>query len=364
MKDSFFSRKVYQGLYSPVYRFAEFGDVGNYWIELSYICNRDDWQSVKGELGEPLDFDLRNEDGEKIFGEVEPEHFAELKLRGYVLGGIPEPEVDGDDESLVRARELYVYAPKREYIRYDSDVVPIWGLEDTDYATQTPITIGENAGHVQKTQFYNNCLLPVSDAAAFKTGDFVVGHFDCRFGAPTGATGTVIYYNDAWCEFGPAEIVRIDGNILELKGAGTSFPTQFDETYSQYENHSIYEDKQWYRILNGLVLGPNDYGYLNMNPTSGYLLKAYAKRAHKKRQRIIREKVSFHLSFPELPEIFVPQQQTGFEQTTISRYTMPTAAEWKAKIARNDWFVYAEPTVQFLPEANIYERRIRETPCV
>ena len=101
MKDSFFSRKVYQGLYSPVYRFAEFGDVGNYWIELSYICNRDDWQSVKGELGEPLDFDLRNEDGEKIFGEVEPEHFAELKLRGYVLGGIPEPEADGDDESLV-----------------------------------------------------------------------------------------------------------------------------------------------------------------------------------------------------------------------------------------------------------------------
>ena len=60
MKDGFFSRKVYQGLYSPVYRFAEFGDVGNYWIELSYICNRDDWQSVKGELGEPLDFDLRN----------------------------------------------------------------------------------------------------------------------------------------------------------------------------------------------------------------------------------------------------------------------------------------------------------------
>ena len=79
MKDGFFSRKVYQGLYTPVYRFAEFGDVSNYWIELSYLCNRDDWQSLKGSLGSPLDFDLLNEDGDKIFGEVEAEHLAELK---------------------------------------------------------------------------------------------------------------------------------------------------------------------------------------------------------------------------------------------------------------------------------------------
>ena len=118
MKDGFFSRKVYQGLYTPVYRFAEFGDVSNYWIELSYLCNRDDWQSLKGSLGSPLDFDLLNEDGDKIFGEVEAEHLAELKSRGYVLGGIPEPEPDGEDETIVHARELYVYAPDREYFRY------------------------------------------------------------------------------------------------------------------------------------------------------------------------------------------------------------------------------------------------------
>ena len=76
MKDSFFSSKRYQGLYEPVYRFKEFGDLENYWIRLRYLCNRDDWQSVKGTLGASLDFDLRNEDGDKIFGEVEAEHLA------------------------------------------------------------------------------------------------------------------------------------------------------------------------------------------------------------------------------------------------------------------------------------------------
>ncbi len=363
MKDGFFSRKVYQGLYTPVYRFAEFGDVSNYWIELSYLCNRDDWQSLKGSLGSPLDFDLLNEDGDKIFGEVEAEHLTELKSRGYVLGGIPEPEPDGEDETIVHARELYVYAPDREYFQYDSDVVPIWGLNDTDYATQTPIIIGANAGHVQTTQFYNNCLLPVADVSNFKTGDFVLGHYTCRFGAETGATGTVLWYDDAWCEFGPAEIVRIDGNLIELKGSGASWPTHFDEKYANYNNHNIYRDTQWYKILNGLELTPQTYGYYCMRPTSGYLLKAYATRAHKKRQRIIRERVSFHMEFPELPEIFVPQKETGFEETTISRYTVPTPGEWKGRVASGEWFIYAEPTVQYIPEANIYERRIRETPC-
>ena len=49
MKDAFFSSKRYQGLYEPVYRFREFGDLDNYWIRLRYLCNRDDWQSdIKG----------------------------------------------------------------------------------------------------------------------------------------------------------------------------------------------------------------------------------------------------------------------------------------------------------------------------
>lgn len=69
------------------------------------------------------------------------------------------------------------------------------------------------------------------------------------------------------------------------------------------------------------------------------------------------------MEFPELPEIFVPQKETGFEETTISRYTVPTPGEWKGRVASGEWFIYAEPTVQYIPEANIYERRIRETPC-
>ena len=72
MKDTFFSQKRYQGLYEPVYRFREFGDLDNYWIRLRYLCNRDDWQSVKTPKGAALDFNLLNEGGEKIFGGIPP----------------------------------------------------------------------------------------------------------------------------------------------------------------------------------------------------------------------------------------------------------------------------------------------------
>ncbi len=51
------------------------------------------------------------------------------------------------------------------------------------------------------------------------------------------------------------------------------------------------------------------------------------------------------MAFPDLAEceIFVPQQQTGAECNDISRETTATPAQWKAKVAAGEWFIYAGP---------------------
>ena len=359
MKDAFFSSKRYQGLYEPVYRFREFGDLDNYWIRLRYLCNRDDWQSVKGAKGAPLDFEMLNEDGEKIFGDIPPEHLAALKARGYVLGGSSEPESQDEDGSVVSVEETYVYAPDKTYTSYDTDIVPIWGLKDTDYQTQNPIVMGEGAGNVRQTQFYLNTIIHVQDASAFKTGDFVILHLTCEFKHVDDTHQYTIH--DAWTESTPQRIVRIDGNYVELQN-NAAFTT-FDEKYADEQHHNIADPARFFGVLNGVPLD-SDINY-TMSPTSGYMLRAYSTRAMKRRESMTREEATFHMSFPDLSgcEIFIPQQQTGAEYSDISRETTTTPAEWKAKVEAGEWFIYAEPKVAYDADHGVYELRVKKTPC-
>ena len=367
MKDPFFSTKRYQGLYTPIYRFSEFGDTENYWIELQYLCNRDDWQSVRSTIGSSLDFDLKNEDGVAIFGEIQSEHLSALIAKNYILGGISEPEAYSDDGSIISVREIYVYAPDKTYTIYDSDIVPIWGIKDTDYATQSPIVFGsdpDNPIHERATRFYSTTILYVENASLFKTGDYVLAHFGCRF--LSDAAANPVMYTDAWVESGVERIIRIDGNLVELEH-DISFGT-LDNIYTDYVNH--YVDgygEAFFKVLNGAT--PESTGHnKTLLPLSGkcYLMRAYSTRVKKMRECLTKEEITFHTSFPSLTELemFVPQQETGNEYDEISRETTVNPATWKNMVASGAWFIYAEPKVAYDAAHGIYELRVKKTPCV
>ena len=99
---------------------------------------------------------------------------------------------------------------------------------------------------------------------------------------------------------------------------------------------------------------PNET-YLYLQPLSlddypnaqHYLYRAYATREFKNRERQTKEEITFSLEYPDMSgiEMLVPQQQTGFEYKEITRETVPTPQEWKAKVSAGEWFVYAEPKV-------------------
>ena len=382
MKDKFFCKKRYQGLYEPIYRFREFGDLNNYWIRLRYICNRDDWQTIKSAKGTALDFELLNEDGEKIFGEIPTEHLNELKGRNYILGGTSEPETISEDACLVSVDEIYVYAPQKTYITYDSDIVPIFGLKDTDYSTQSSIPVWNESGgqHKLKNQFYGHTVFEVADASKFQTGDYVIAHFTCVFGEMDSLGANIIWHRDAWAESSILQIIHKDlqNNLLELSGSivlGQSYDNYYNS--DQYPTHNIYDFEDFFKVLNGdsstgftrggvgndyIYLKGNEY-YMYMLPLSGFLLRAYSTRSYKKRECMTREETTFHLAFPEVPDIFIPQQETGYEYNEISRETTMTPLKWKEKIENGDWFIYSEPKVIHDTDSGIYELRVKKTPC-
>ncbi len=361
MNDSYFNTPVYEGKYEPIFRFAEFGDVSNYWIALTYYINRDRYQTARHSRGYSLDLTLTNIDGEYIFGEIPQSHRNALQARGYKLGGqTAEPVNDAGD--LLRVRETYVYAPSQTYIVRNSDVVPVWGLNDTDYATKSYLL---NYGNVYRTDFYHHSIVNVANPHLFKTGDTVMlagyGRYKVQYiGYSMWPTAKV--------SAGHSKIVRISGSQIELSD---SLDFELDseyfylrENYDDWANAYVRHQASYWNCLNGATL-PDAWGG-TLSPTQTYLMKAYATRVYAKRRMPTRERVSFSLTEPSLANIgiFIPQLQTGETRDTISRETEPTCASWKNKVANGTWFRYEEPEVKYDAENGVYELRIRETKCI
>ena len=358
MNDSYFNTPVYEGKYEPIFRFAEFGDVSNYWIALNYYINRDVYQTEKHNRGtHKLDFDLKNIDGEKIFGDIPALHLGTLKNRKYVLGGQSAEPVN-DEGDLLKVRETYVYAPSETYKIRNSDIVPVWGLEDTDYATKIPIVQG---GNVFRTNYFNHSIVHLADASKIKTGDFVK------------LEGKGLFY---WQRTGyampisvPIEtdiafVVKKTKNYIELDHSLGFYTSPNFYVYTDWIACYIKDDQWFWNCLNGGKL-PTSYDY-TLRPTQVYVRKAYSTRKFEKRRMQTRETVSFSLTEPDLSNvgIFIPQFETGQTFETISRQTTPNNKVWKSMVEKGEWFIYEQPEVKFDNENGVYELRVRETPCI
>jgi len=355
--DSYFNKPVYEGKYEPIFRFAEFGDVSNYWIALNYYINRDVYQTEKHDRGTELDFDLKNIDGEKIFGDIPESHLETLESRNYVLGGQSSEPVNPEGD-LLKVRETYVYAPNKTYEIRNSDIVPIWGLHATDYATTVPVVKG---GNVYKTNFYGHTIIHVADGSKFQTGDTVMLEGTGMFGIKR--TG-YIYYKTVPLESGKFQIIRNVSNHIELDSMVIIYRDPDFYVSPDWSTCNIRDDASFFNCLNGGTL-PSSYD-LTIRPLSMYVRKAYSTRANDKRRMPTKELIRFSIEEPDLSKkgIFIPQLESGETRTIISRETIPNDKTWLNKVKKGEWYNYEQPEVKFDVENGIYELRERKTQCI
>ena len=364
MKDEYFSKRVYEAGWNRNEYFAAHGDIDNFWIDLAYYCNRDDYDALKNPRGHLLDFDILDGDGNKIFQDLSADLLSTLEERGYKLLD-QTAEVVGDDGDLYRVSETYGYAPDTTYVTPDWDTIKIFAMEDTDFATSSPI-IQDVSNATILSDFYHNIIFKVEDASLFKVGDTVMFHFVCKFGQndPDGIQGPTYYY-DAWADSTLKEIISIDAenNLIEVEGGNNMFT--LDDKYSnisKYSNHNIEDMSEFMRWVKGQSIEDSGHN-LKLFPTSGSLVRGYSTREARSRLRQIRKTISYHESEPTPPEILVPMKEAGGEVDLISRSSIPSNIEWKAKIAAGEWYVYKAPEVERDEKTGIYRMTVREAPC-
>lgn len=364
IKDTYFSRRVYEGAWRRNEYFSEYGDTENYWIDLAYYCNRGDYDLLRQSRGTELDFGLLDGDGNKIFADLAPETLSMLSARGYKLLDQTHEAV-GEDGDLYRVVETYGYAPETSYVLPDWDMVKILALEDNDFATSTAV-VQDSTHATIANDFYKHIVLRVADASAFKTGDTVMVHFNCRFvyKDPNGVAADK-WYNDAWVDSDLMEILSIDRelNLIELNNA-TLHNLEIDYKYFNnniYVNHKIYNDLEFWWWIGGKEIAKDHNATLW--PTSATLVRGYSYREAKNRQRQIRKTVSYHEEEPIPPDVEVPMMEAGGEADKISRCSEPSHIQWKARVAAGGWYVYKTPEVVRDERTGIYKMTVREAPC-
>ena len=236
--------------------------------------------------------------------------------------------------------------------------MPVWGLEDTDYATTIPIVKG---GNVHCTKFYNHSIVHLADASQIKTGDSVKLECTGMFYKQYAGYGQWI---SVPMETDISTVVKKTKNYIELECSINFYLDQNFYVYTDWTACYV-KDQQWFwNCLNGGKL-PQAYD-LTLRPATAWVRKAYSTRKHDKRRMPTRERIRFSLSEPVLTgkEMFVPQFDTGQTFDTISRQTTPNNTEWKRKIEKKEWFAYEQPEVKFDVENGVYELRQRETQCI
>ena len=308
--------------FNKIYKFAEYGDYDNYFVELCYICPRGEFAS---RIGAPL-ANHTAIDGNPIF-RAENIELAKYKLLNEQVEPLESGAVD-----FVKVVETYGYAPSRNYTTYTAEPVRQFGLQDPSafFTTSINTSGAPNRYNASLDRF----TLSLADATKLNVGDTV----ECQL------TGYVGFYS-GYSSSVPI-IAKSDNTITTPAFTVTFLPPEGPGT--------TYSKQDTINILNAL------------NPYFWNGIREIVRRASTRKPRVeitnVHNEIVFFQTLPQVDLRFVVS--LGNDETdTISADTTPSVDEWKQRIAKGEFYNVQDSQIDIVFPGALYKRTTKRTPC-
>lgn len=282
-----FNNPCYDDTFRRNFYFDNFNAHDEYFIELDYWIMREAYAS---RIGRALDLRQRHYDdggqGQEIFRDLSASERSTIESRGYFLAQELIDVSASDFGDIYKVTELYVYAPKRTFQSYQSEVSVFPVLKD--YQTGTSETVG--LGRVTYRTGLNDIAVEV---------DFLdVGDEFYLYRNMAYINGTTYY--------------ALRSGIMSVSSVRDG------KAYAQASSWENASSGASVDFKNGLTSFCTYQVHLHA--------KTYSQRSL---QVSVRKEVKFSMTKPEISERFFPKNRNGVESAEINAGTIPTFLEYK-----------------------------------
>jgi hypothetical protein len=298
--------KKYIQNWKKIYKFEEFGDYDNFFIELCYVTNKRDFKS---ELFAPLTNKVA-QNGKSIFAN------ENIDFTKYVL---LNERIEEQTNDLMFVYETYGYAPTETYVNYTAEPVTYFGVVDPAGARQSNIT---NMSFVDATQRQIKVELPTEDLAYFGLGDVVTFH------RPFSQVGMSQQYA---LKSGDCVIIEKTSDAVIV----------YTFTFMNANT--------------GAVVSQNPIQIFNSSYIKPHIKKSASNRLPQTKISTITNTTSFFTTFPEVESKFVVSSGEG-EVDTITSGTIPNVESWKQMIANGEYINVQDSLVDAVYPKTFYKK--------
>ena len=306
-----------------VYQFAEYGDYDNFFIELCYICPR---QEFKSSLGAAL-INKTGIDGRPVFRSVN------IDFTKYALLNERVEPLEDRNVGLLRVFETYGYAPAKNYQTYSAEPIQQFGLEDpSGYLTLKVNTAKRTTYDSVADEF----ALQLQSTEGLVVGDLIAAKFVGTFNS----SGN--YFNDAT---GPQVAIKaVYSGYVVVPAFELTFTTKTGQVAGTIGK------QETANVISGLNLN-------YWNGTRRFIRDA-STRAPRSIITTVFNDISFYTTFPQLEQRFIVSSGTN-ETDTITVNTTPTVSEWKQMIADGALIAAQDAAVEVVYPKTFYKKTVK-----
>jgi len=315
--------------------FADFEDIGEFFIELDYLIDNDCFVSRRCGGAEPaLDLNICDaENGEEIFANLSADLRAAIEERNYRLLGERKQSVSRD-ERLCRVTEVYGYAPAKTYLTFSYELINAFGTEDPSGYLSAPLP-------ASNVHTYNSGLKRFTLNLGSYISQFFIGDIIRLRG--TRANGA---YNN-WDSPQVAIIAKTPTGVV-----CAAFGITFDSISGS--GGGTISEQDAINVINRL--NPSFW------PGTISIIRDVSARAGGTVQANLKCYTTFYDAPPPTEQRFRPVDGTGLEVDAITASTTPTISEWKAMIAAGGEFIPAEAETGVLM-GTVYRKTVKKAKC-